>query len=86
MPGALSRFCDDWELSGDSLKRPPRGYPADHPLIEDLKRKDHIAVTHLKKSDLKAANITGDGKAVLRTGLIGEINGMKIFPAGSLTQ
>ena len=26
--------------SGNSLKRPPRGYAADHPLIEDLKRKD----------------------------------------------
>ena len=27
-------------LSGNSLKRPPRGYAADHPLIDDLKRKD----------------------------------------------
>jgi uncharacterized protein (DUF2461 family) len=26
--------------SGNSLKRPPRGYAADHPLIDDLKRKD----------------------------------------------
>lgn len=25
---------------GDSLKRPPVGYPPNHPLIEDLKRKD----------------------------------------------
>ncbi len=29
-------------LTGDSLKRPPKGYDADHPLIEDLKRKDFI--------------------------------------------
>jgi uncharacterized protein (TIGR02453 family) len=28
---------------GDRLKRPPRGYPADHPLIEDLKRKTIVA-------------------------------------------
>ncbi len=28
------------ELGGESLKRPPKGYAADHPLIEDLKRKD----------------------------------------------
>lgn len=33
----------------------------------------------LKKSDLKAANITGDQKAVLRTGLIGEIDNFKVY-------
>ena len=38
---------DDWMLGGhgDSLKRPPRGYTADHPLIEDIKRK-HFIITH----------------------------------------
>ncbi len=51
------RFSDHWELSGDSLKRPPRGYVADHPLIEDLKRKDHIAVSRLKKADLTRADL-----------------------------
>ena len=30
-------------LSGDALKRPPRGYPADHPFIDDIKRTDFIA-------------------------------------------
>ncbi|MEM6799481.1 MAG: DUF2461 domain-containing protein [Planctomycetota bacterium] len=40
-------FGDHFELSGESLKRPPRGYEADHPMIEDLKRKDHIAVCNL---------------------------------------
>jgi uncharacterized protein (TIGR02453 family) len=39
-------FRDRYELEGDSLKRPPRGYDPEHPLIEDLKRKDFIAVTH----------------------------------------
>jgi uncharacterized protein (TIGR02453 family) len=29
-------------LEGDSLKRPPRGFEADDPAIEDLKRKDFI--------------------------------------------
>ncbi len=32
-------------LGGESLKRPPKGYESDHPLIEDLKRKDFIAHT-----------------------------------------
>ncbi len=36
-------FRRDFELGGDSLTRPPRGFPADHPLIDDLKRKDFIA-------------------------------------------
>lgn len=31
------------ELGGEVLSRPPRGYPANHPMIEDLKRKDFIA-------------------------------------------
>jgi uncharacterized protein (TIGR02453 family) len=30
-------------LGGNTLTRPPRGYAADHPLVEDLKRKDVIA-------------------------------------------
>ena len=36
-------FLHAFELTGSSLKRPPKGFNADHPLIEDLKRKDHIA-------------------------------------------
>ena len=40
-------FRDRFKLAGDSLKRPPRGFDADHPLIEDLKRKDFIAVQNL---------------------------------------
>ena len=28
------------EIGGESLKRPPRGFDADHPHVEDLKRKD----------------------------------------------
>lgn len=38
-------------LSGASLKRPPRGYDPEHPLIEDLKRKDYIAVTEFSEAD-----------------------------------
>ena len=29
-------------LVGQELERPPQGYSADHPLIEDLKRKDFV--------------------------------------------
>lgn len=30
------------EIEGDSLKRPPSGYDAEHPFIEDIKRKDFV--------------------------------------------
>jgi len=39
-------------LSGEALKRAPRGYRPDHPLIEDLKRKDFIAISDLSHEDL----------------------------------
>lgn len=38
-------------LEGESLKRPPRGFDAEHPLVDDLKRKDFIAVARLKEAD-----------------------------------
>ncbi|MCB1151448.1 DUF2461 domain-containing protein [bacterium] len=41
-------FASRWRLAGDSLKRAPKGWPADHPLIDDLRRKDFIAVTDLE--------------------------------------
>ncbi len=41
-----------FELAGDSLKRPPAGFAKDHPLIDDLKRKDFIAVANLKLSQV----------------------------------
>ncbi len=47
-------FSGAFELAGDSLQRPPKGYEADHPLIDDLKRKDFIATSSLKQSDVTA--------------------------------
>lgn len=49
------RFSATWKLAGDSLKRPPQGYPADHPLVEDLMRKDFIATVGLRQADVTAA-------------------------------
>ena len=45
-------FTETFELSGDSLKRPPRGYEADHPLVEDLKRKDFIALMSFSEAEV----------------------------------
>jgi uncharacterized protein (TIGR02453 family) len=45
-------FTEKYELVGDSLSRPPRGFDKEHPLIEELKRKDFIAVCQLDESFL----------------------------------
>ena len=46
------KFRRHFELAGDSLKRPPRGFPADHPLVEDLKRTDFIGLGELGEQDV----------------------------------
>ena len=40
-------FKRHFELGGESLKRPPRGYDKEHPLLESLKRKDFIAFANI---------------------------------------
>ena len=50
------KFEAQWDLWGDSLTRPPRGYAADHPAIADIKRKDFVAL-----APLSAAEVTGSG-------------------------
>jgi uncharacterized protein (TIGR02453 family) len=44
------KFRSSWNLVGDSLTRPPRGYAADHPAADDLKRKDFIGLTALTRT------------------------------------
>lgn len=44
-------FTSLFTLEGDSLKRAPKGYDPDHPLIEDLRRKDFIAVTPFSEDE-----------------------------------
>lgn len=45
-------FEATFELVGDTLVRPPRGFDRDHPQIEDLKRKDFIASTPFRKKQV----------------------------------
>lgn len=47
-------FTGAFRLSGDRLKRAPAGYATDHPLQEDLKRKDFIAVSKISAADVLA--------------------------------
>jgi uncharacterized protein (TIGR02453 family) len=45
-------FLSKFKMLGDSLKRPPKGYDAEHPLIAELKRKDFIASSDLDYDEL----------------------------------
>lgn len=50
---ALKALTDSgFAMDGDSLSRPPRGYDKRHPLIDELKRKDFIAVKSLTNHEV----------------------------------
>ena len=60
-------FRSSWELSGDSLKTAPRGYDVDHPLIEDLRRKDFIAVRSITQKDVTSPDFVKRTTAAFRS-------------------
>jgi uncharacterized protein (TIGR02453 family) len=45
-------FTSAFELAGDRLKRAPKDFDAEHPLIEDLKWKDYIGVQEWSEADV----------------------------------
>jgi len=45
------RLLRDFKLVGESLKRAPRGFDPNHPLLEDLKRKDFLIVKSLSEEE-----------------------------------
>jgi uncharacterized protein (TIGR02453 family) len=53
-------FAKSFALGGDSLKRPPAGFDAEHPLIDDLKRKDFFGWTQLNEDDVTAPGFVDD--------------------------
>jgi uncharacterized protein (TIGR02453 family) len=62
-----SRLGETFRLEGDSLKRPPSGYDAGHPLVDDLKRKDFIAVARLDERAVTSPGFADELAALLRT-------------------
>ena len=52
-------FIGQFVLSGESLRNPPRGYSKDHPLLEDLKRKDFIATSALSEKSVTSPQLMG---------------------------
>jgi uncharacterized protein (TIGR02453 family) len=58
----LSRFT----LDGESLARPPQGFDPEHPLVEDLKRKDFIAGARLPDKMLTSDSFLQDYTALTK--------------------
>jgi uncharacterized protein (TIGR02453 family) len=52
-------FAKAYSLAGDSLIRAPKGYELDHPMIEDLKRKDFIGIAPLMPELILQDDLTG---------------------------
>lgn len=44
-------FGREFSQEGESLRRTPRGFPSDHPLIGELKRKDYVALRPLTEEE-----------------------------------
>ena len=59
-------FLSDFTIGGESLKRPPKGFDPDHPYIEDLKRKDHIASVEFDAGDAISPGFLDDFADVCR--------------------
>jgi uncharacterized protein (TIGR02453 family) len=57
----------DFRLGGDSLKRAPAGYDSEHPLIDDLKRKDFIAVVPLSEKRATSRGFVDEFAATCRS-------------------
>ena len=52
-------FSKVFEQGGESLKRAPRGFDNDHPLIEELKRKSFIASSNLPTEQATTGDFVG---------------------------
>jgi uncharacterized protein (TIGR02453 family) len=49
------KFKARFDLAGDMLSRPPKGYDPAHALIDDLKRKDFIGATQFTRQEVCSA-------------------------------
>lgn len=73
-PGAWKRaarrkaFVSEFTLDGESLERPPRGFDPEHPYLEDLKRKDFVAVHGLTDAEVTAAEFPARFAKYCKTG------------------
>ncbi len=54
---AISQLSEaGFTMAGDSLIRPPKGFDKTHPLLDELKRKDFIAVKEISAKQVTSSN------------------------------
>ena len=59
-------FKRNFKLGGETLTRPPRGFDKDHLQIEDIKRKDFIAIKNMTPDDVLNARFQQKVEAAFR--------------------
>jgi uncharacterized protein (TIGR02453 family) len=57
-PAEWKKARGDLDPDEGALKRPPRGFDPDHPMVEDLKRKRFTASVPLSDAQVKRADLT----------------------------
>lgn len=67
-PASWAAARGDLKLEGDQLKRVPAGFPADHPLAEDLRRKDFFASAAFPEADVAAPDFAARYAEACRQG------------------
>lgn len=65
---AESSFRRQFNLGGESLSRPPRGFDKEHECIDDIRRKSFIAVRELTLADCQAPSFQRKVEAAFRAG------------------
>ncbi|MBN4050410.1 DUF2461 domain-containing protein [Desulfobulbus sp. AH-315-M07] len=61
-------FRETFSLAGESLKRPPRGFDKEHPMLEDLMRKDFMATAELTQQQVVAPGFMKEVAKFCRVG------------------
>jgi len=63
---AVAALGEDFVLEGTALKRPPAGFDATHPQIDDIKRKDFVAMRRLTEKAVTAPGFLRDFQGLCR--------------------
>jgi uncharacterized protein (TIGR02453 family) len=66
-PEQWSKARGKLELEGDSLSRLPRGYDAEHPFMDDIRRKDFVAALPFSEDQVCGPKFMRDFTAACRT-------------------
>jgi uncharacterized protein (TIGR02453 family) len=61
-------FAELYSLSDEALKRPPRGYDPEHPLVEAIKLKSFTALAPLTQKQITAPGFLDEFAALCRAG------------------